>query len=193
MVLIWAFVSLILSIVSLIFLQPAYGAGYCDGKADGNYRDPDNCYGYIACSNQIVYKMSCSSGLKYNEKLDQCDWPENVQCSPVDGGWSDWSVWGPCTVTCGGGTQARNRSCTNPPPSNGGKKCTGPDTETQQCQTMICPFDCTEKPDGNYKDPNNCFGFIACSNGIAHQMNCPHDLKYNEKKDICDWPENVTC
>lgn len=65
--------------VSLFILS---GAGYCDGKADGNYRDPDNCYGYIACSNQIVYKMSCSSGLKYNEKLDQCDWPENVQCSP---------------------------------------------------------------------------------------------------------------
>lgn len=65
--------------VSLFILS---GAGYCDGKADGNYRDPDNCYGYIACSNQIVYKMSCSSGLKYNEKLDQCDWPENVQCNP---------------------------------------------------------------------------------------------------------------
>lgn len=42
-------------------------------------------------------------------------------------------------LPCGGGTQARNRSCTNPPPSNGGKKCTGPDTETQQCRTMICP------------------------------------------------------
>ncbi|XP_022786108.1 coadhesin-like [Stylophora pistillata] len=171
------FSSVILSTAVLSFSQPGYGAGFCDNKVNGNYRDPDNCYGYIACSNQISYKMSCSAGLKYNETLDQCDWPQNVQCSPVDGGWSDWSTWGPCNVTCGGGKQARNRSCTNPPPSNGGKKCTGLDTETRQCGNVICPFDCTGKLNGNYKDPNNCFGYIACSNDVAYQMPCPQDLK----------------
>ena len=56
------------------------GGGFCHGKTNGNYRDPDNCYGFITCSNQIAYKMDCNSGLKYNEKIDQCDWPQNVQC-----------------------------------------------------------------------------------------------------------------
>ena len=53
--------------------------GFCAGKANGNYRDPDNCYGFISCSNQIAKKMNCSIFLKYNEKKDECDWPWNVQ------------------------------------------------------------------------------------------------------------------
>ena len=60
------------------------GTGFCDGKANGNYQDPDNCYGFIACSNQIVYKMNCSVGLKYNKNTDSCDWPQNVQCPGRD-------------------------------------------------------------------------------------------------------------
>ena len=58
------------------------GDGFCDDKANGNYRDPDNCYGFISCSNKIAYKMNCPANLKYNETTDQCDWPQNVQCSP---------------------------------------------------------------------------------------------------------------
>ena len=57
------------------------GTGFCAGKANGNYRDPDNCHGFIQCSNQIVYKQNCNPlWLKYNERKDQCDWPQNVQC-----------------------------------------------------------------------------------------------------------------
>ena len=58
------------------------GAGFCDGKADGNYRDPDNCYGYISCTNQITVPMDCPGNLKYNEPKDKCDYPENVDCDP---------------------------------------------------------------------------------------------------------------
>ena len=57
------------------------GTGFCAGKANGNYRDPDNCHGFIQCSNQIAYKQNCNPlWLKYNERKDQCDWPQNVQC-----------------------------------------------------------------------------------------------------------------
>ncbi|XP_078378120.1 properdin-like [Oculina patagonica] len=187
------YLSVILSCALVWFIKPSLGAGFCDGKANGNYRDPDNCYGFITCSNQIAHKMDCPSGLKYNEAKDQCDWPQNVQCSPVDGGWSDWSAWGSCTVTCGGGTQTRTRTCTNPPPSNGGLPCSGPATESQQCGTASCPFDCQGKANGNYKDPNNCYGYISCSNGLAYHMPCPANLKYNKQADKCDYPENVTC
>ena len=57
-----------------------YDDGFCDGKLDGNYKDPDTCYGYIACSNEIAYKMPCPTGLMYNEEKDQCDYPGNVDC-----------------------------------------------------------------------------------------------------------------
>ncbi|CAH3021140.1 unnamed protein product, partial [Porites evermanni] len=42
----------------------------------------------------------------------------------IDGGYTDWSA-SDCSVTCGGGTQTLTRTCTNPPPSNGGKNCSG--------------------------------------------------------------------
>nr|XP_022343628.1 uncharacterized protein LOC111136803 isoform X1 [Crassostrea virginica] len=65
----------------------------------------------------------------------------NTQACPVDGGWSEWTVWGTCSVTCGGGTESRTRTCTNPVPQNGGAECTGLDTESQDCNTQACPVD----------------------------------------------------
>ncbi|KAL9968789.1 hypothetical protein ACROYT_G020914 [Oculina patagonica] len=63
----------------------------------------------------------------------------NENPCPVDGDWSDWSEWGACSVTCGGGTQQRSRTCTNPPPSNGGAQCSGDSTESQECNDNSCP------------------------------------------------------
>ncbi|XP_048579839.1 uncharacterized protein LOC5504566 isoform X2 [Nematostella vectensis] len=62
----------------------------------------------------------------------------NVQNCAVDGQYTPWSSWGPCTKTCGGGSQARTRSCSNPPPSFGGRQCTGPRIETQLCAPLAC-------------------------------------------------------
>lgn len=63
-----------------IYLYISSGAGFCSGKSNGNYEDPDNCYGFISCSNGRTFKMKCPSGLKYNKKIARCDWPQNVQC-----------------------------------------------------------------------------------------------------------------
>ena len=57
----------------------------------------------------------------------------------VDGGFSDWTVWDTCTVTCGGGTQNRERTCTNPAPLHGGADCTGDTSQLQDCNTHHCP------------------------------------------------------
>ncbi|XP_021355593.1 IgGFc-binding protein-like [Mizuhopecten yessoensis] len=61
--------------------------------------------------------------------------------APVDGGVTDWTSWDTCTVTCGGGIQGRNRSCTQPAPAHGGASCNGPDSETQDCNTAVCIID----------------------------------------------------
>ena len=59
----------------------------------------------------------------------------------VNGGYTEWSKWSSCSVTCGGGTIKRQRNCTNPSPQFGGKDCSGsgPELLTQQCNPQKCP------------------------------------------------------
>ncbi|KAI4563342.1 hypothetical protein MJT46_010951, partial [Ovis ammon polii x Ovis aries] len=59
----------------------------------------------------------------------------------VPGGFSQWSAWRPCSVTCGKGIQKRSRLCNNPSPANGGKPCQGSDSEMQNCHHKPCPVD----------------------------------------------------
>lgn len=46
--------------------------------------------------------------------------------TPIDGGWSAYGDYIKCNRECGGGVQWQERTCTNPAPQNGGKKCEGP-------------------------------------------------------------------
>ncbi|XP_076248702.1 uncharacterized protein LOC143188377 [Calliopsis andreniformis] len=58
-------------------------------------------------------------------------------CS-INGIWSSWTVWSPCSTSCGIGTQLRNRMCTNPSPSGDGLSCFGSASEIRQCFTRPC-------------------------------------------------------
>ena len=62
----------------------------------------------------------------------------------VDGAWSEWSDWLPCfnmstpectktVCDCGRGVKARERTCDNPVPADGGTQCDGNRTEMAQC------------------------------------------------------------
>ena len=56
----------------------------------------------------------------------------------VDGGWSEWSQFFPCSKTCGGGSITRFRNCNNPSPVDGGKDCPGAYFESQDCNSGPC-------------------------------------------------------
>ncbi|XP_078312841.1 properdin-like [Crassostrea virginica] len=63
---------------------------------------------------------------------------------PIDGAWSDWSSWSPCSNSCGEGQETRTRTCTNPAPEHGGKDCPGDSKETRAC--IGCPAGSTLTP-----------------------------------------------
>lgn len=56
-------------------------------------------------------------------------------CPPEDGQWSSWSSWSTCSPDC---RHHKRRSCTNPPPSNGGRYCQGKDLATSNCTNGMC-------------------------------------------------------
>ncbi|XP_078346319.1 LOW QUALITY PROTEIN: SCO-spondin-like [Oculina patagonica] len=108
------------------------------------------------------------SGLGSNSSSSEC----NIQGCPVNGGYSLWGLYGICSKTCGGGRQTRTRTCTNPPPANGGKDCSGlgPDTASRECNNQICQLDGGYSDWGSYdKCSKSCGGGVqtrtrTCSN-----------------------------
>ncbi|XP_067949915.1 coadhesin-like [Watersipora subatra] len=64
----------------------------------------------------------------------------------ADGTWNTWGSWSACSVTCGGSTQTRTRTCNRP---TGGADCVGDSSRTQICGTASCPV-CTCNPWQNW-------------------------------------------
>ena len=60
-------------------------------------------------------------------------------CLIVDGSWSAWGAFEPCSKTCGDGEKTRRRVCNNPAPANGGRNCTGENLNTVPCNMQHCP------------------------------------------------------
>ena len=59
----------------------------------------------------------------------------------VDGGFSKWTPFSSCSVTCGGsGVKVRTRTCTNPPRQWKGKDCVGARQESMACNEGPCKW-----------------------------------------------------
>ena len=57
----------------------------------------------------------------------------------MDGSWGQWSNFGECSVSCGGGSMNRTRICDSPLPMHGGLSCSGNESEIAICNTQHCP------------------------------------------------------
>ncbi|KAK2182809.1 hypothetical protein NP493_335g03034 [Ridgeia piscesae] len=63
----------------------------------------------------------------------------NEQPCPVDGEWMEWTEWSSCNRTCGGGLQAKLRTCIQP--QYGGQLCIGREIDTRFCNQQPCAVD----------------------------------------------------
>ncbi|XP_073787977.1 adhesion G protein-coupled receptor B2 isoform X28 [Danio rerio] len=60
----------------------------------------------------------------------------NIAVCPVEGQWLDWATWSQCSVSCGTGTQQRQRRCSVS--VHGWAECKGPHAETRECTNPSC-------------------------------------------------------
>uniref|UniRef100_A0A673M3G7 Adhesion G protein-coupled receptor B2 n=1 Tax=Sinocyclocheilus rhinocerous TaxID=307959 RepID=A0A673M3G7_9TELE len=63
----------------------------------------------------------------------------NIAVWPVEGQWLDWATWSQCSVSCGSGTQQRQRRCSVS--VHGWAECKGPH-EVHSCNDKKCPGVC---------------------------------------------------
>lgn len=89
------------------------------------------------CHESIESRVAGSWGTRCVGQHDQFEVCENEKCL-MDGGWSGWSQWGPCSQTCGAGRRSRTRSCTRPAPALIGRPCPGSKTEVTSCYLNPC-------------------------------------------------------
>lgn len=125
----------------------------CDGGVRIRFRDCDNPAPSDGGNDCPGYGMESSD----------C----NTQGCPVDGGWTIFTAWSDCSVTCGGGTETRLRACTAPLPTNGGASCVGDSTESRSCNEDVCPTDGKWSKWGGWTECNtDCmkYRYRACDN-----------------------------
>jgi len=60
----------------------------------------------------------------------------------VHGGWTSWSPWSECSLSCGtSSVRTRRRWCTSPQPRFGGRVCVGEDVQLSECRLPPCHTD----------------------------------------------------
>lgn len=108
------------------------------------------------------------------------------QCQ-TNGGWSMWSDWSPCSVTCGNGTSTRIRSCNDPAPAVNGHDCIGQRIDTKSCSLAACPVDCAWS---QWSTWSNC---SQSCNGIQYRKRDKTEPVNNGKKCIAASYEKRSC
>ncbi|CAG2227544.1 Hemicentin-1 [Mytilus edulis] len=154
-----------------------------------NCSDPGPQWGGLQC---ILYKSHPQYGGQDCQGSDSDSQTCTLSMCPIDGNYTDWSAWSVCTVSCGGGTQDRTRSCTNPVQQYGGNDCSqiGSDYEQEACNTQVCIIDGAWSQWGNFgqcsvtcgggqytrsrtcSDPYPQNGGLSCSGDSSEFTNC---------------------
>ncbi|XP_069121387.1 uncharacterized protein [Argopecten irradians] len=132
----------------------------CDGSVSCTVTFSDSLFSGYTSSNcdDCILSSSCTSSYISGYATFKCG---------RDGGVSTWQPWSLCSVTCGGGTRTRSRTCDNPLPIDPGTGCSETLDDSKDCFTNACPT-CGEHASG-YRDfqPANMTSYNDSSTGVA--------------------------
>eukprot|EP00929_Paragymnodinium_shiwhaense_P090933 TRINITY_DN51007_c0_g1_i1.p1 TRINITY_DN51007_c0_g1~~TRINITY_DN51007_c0_g1_i1.p1 ORF type:complete len:1844 (+),score=265.33 TRINITY_DN51007_c0_g1_i1:145-5676(+) len=109
---------------------------------------------------RMVMQSALRGGKKCHEASEEMGLC-NAQGCPVHCEWSQWSAWGNCTSSCGGGFMRRARSIAVEG-TNGGTACNLEDgREYESCGVRNCPVDCLRDA---WTDWGSCS--VTCGGGL---------------------------
>ena len=179
--------------------KPQYGGKNCSDIGPALETEKCNTHpcpisgGYTSWSNFSECSVSCGGGGE-RFRTRNCTHPKpqyggkncsdigpaletekcNIHPCPISGGYTSWSNFSECSVSCGGGdARFRTRNCTNPTPRHGGEDCSniGPTMETMKCNTHPCPISGGYTPWSNFSECS-----VSCGGGGARfrTRNCTH-------------------
>uniref|UniRef100_A0A4W3HUQ8 Thrombospondin 1 n=1 Tax=Callorhinchus milii TaxID=7868 RepID=A0A4W3HUQ8_CALMI len=127
---------------------------------DKDHWKVDNCT-ECSCGSAVTtcQRISCPTVSCANAVV-----PDGECCARCPSGWSPWSEWTHCSVTCGIGTQQRGRSC-----DRINSDCYGTSVQTRSCHLEEC--DKRFKQDGSwsYWSPwSSCS--VTCGSGVITRI-----------------------
>jgi len=152
----------------------------CSNAEDGErYPSPSSCSEYYECDHGITFHFYCPikhgkgghQRLYFDEKLQVCNWPSEVDCEMN----SNNASIAARIIDISIGSEKKD------------------DTEPAD------DFDCSKTENGEkFPSPTNCSEFYVCVSNIAYLQICPMmmsggRLYYDPEIGTCNWPDQVDC
>lgn len=133
----------------------------------------EECSKYCKCYAGKAYVMPCPDNQHWNARSETCDVPSSARCTGI-GGW----------VPNGDGN---NNDYPPVPPT----RPTPPPVANPQGCIGRCPR--ADPVDAVHLAHKDCTKFCKCSFGLAYVMDCPKNLHFNPKLQVCDNPATAQC
>ena len=108
----------------------------CEQKQQTQVEYRNSSFQLLLGNNGVPLRLGCAKPTLNSKFLNNLSL---IAIVSVHGGWSGWSLWRPCSVTCGSGVEIRLRNCTNPAPQHGGEGCKGSAVRSNVCKKDHCP------------------------------------------------------
>ena len=149
-----------------------------------------DCSVYQWCVHGKELDQQCPSGLYWNQEVNVCDWPRNVNC-PYEGA----TTAGRFLLKYLIGTQRLDKRCFCIDSSVASALTISTSSMDQASLALpnVTPS-LTQCVEGQFSQRGpDCNVYQWCIHGKELDQQCPSGLYWNQEVNACDWPRNVNC